>query len=96
MDIQELLARLDQHNGSFPRDLVAQVIARREEATPRFLETLEDIDQNPEPWLADDGRMIHIYALYGLALFREIRAYPLLVRIFSGAGPDGQGALECP
>jgi len=34
----------------------------------------------------DDGRMIHIYALYALALFRETRAYPLLVRIFSRPG----------
>ena len=86
MDIQELLTRLDQHKGCFPKDLVAEVVARREEVTPRFLEILEDIDKNPEPWLADDGRMIHIYALYGLALFRETRAYPLLVRIFSRPG----------
>ena len=71
MDIQELLRGLDQHKGSFPKDLVAEVITRQEEVTPRFLEILEDIDKNPEPWLADDGRMIHIYALYGLALFRE-------------------------
>jgi hypothetical protein len=86
MDMQELLAGLDQHKGSFPRDLVAEVITRQEEVTPRFLEILDDIDKNPGPWLADDGRMIHIYALYGLALFRETRAYPLLVRIFSRPG----------
>ncbi len=86
MDIQELLARLDQHKGSFPKDLVEEAIARREEVTLRFLEILEDLDRNPEPWLADDGRMIHIYALYGLAQFRETRAYPLLVRIFSRPG----------
>src|SRR3989442_585508 len=86
MEIQDLLARLDRHRGSFPEDLVAEVIARREEVIPRFLETLEEIDRNPEPCLADDGRMIHIYALYLLALFRETCAYPLLVRIFSRPG----------
>jgi Protein of unknown function (DUF1186) len=47
---------------------------------------LEDIDRDPEPWLADQERMIHIYALYLLALFRETRAYSLLVRIFSRPG----------
>jgi hypothetical protein len=47
---------------------------------------LEDIDRDPEPWLADQERMIHIYALYLLALFRETRAYWLLVRIFSRPG----------
>jgi hypothetical protein len=83
MDIHELFARLDRHCGSFPEDLLAEVTARREEVIPRFLEILEDIDRNPEPWLADDKRMIHVYALYLLALFRETRAYPLLVRIFS-------------
>lgn len=86
IEIQELLARLDQHCGSFPEDLVAEAIARREEVTPRFLEILEDIDRNPEPWLADHRGMLHIYALYLLALFRETRAYPLLVRIFSRPG----------
>jgi hypothetical protein len=86
MEIQELLARLDRHRGSFPEDLLAEVIARREEMIPQLLEILEDVDSNPEPWLADDGRMIHIYALYLLALFQEPRAYPLVVRIFSRPG----------
>jgi hypothetical protein len=83
MDIQGLLARLDEHDGSFPGDLVAEVIGRREEVTPRLLDILEDIDRDPEPWLADARGMLHIWALYLLALFRETRAYPLLVRIFS-------------
>src|ERR1017187_9085270 len=86
MDIQEILERLDRHRGSFPEDLVAEVIARREEVIPRFLEILDDVDRNPEPWLVDDGRMVHIYAMYLLALFRETRAYLLLVRIFSRPG----------
>jgi hypothetical protein len=86
MDIEELLARLDEHDGSFPENLVAEVIARREEVIPRFLAILEDIDQDPEPWLADEEGMLHLWALYLLALFRETRAYPLLVRIFSRPG----------
>jgi hypothetical protein len=86
MEIPELIALLDRHYGSFPEDAVAEVIARREEVVPRFLEILEDVDRNPEPWLADHDRMIHIYAMYLLALFRETRAYPLLVRIFSRPG----------
>jgi hypothetical protein len=86
VDIQQLLDCLDQHRGSFPEDLVAQVIVRREEAIPQFLEILENVDRNPESWLADEGRMVHIYAMYLLALFRETPAYPLLVRIFSRPG----------
>jgi hypothetical protein len=86
MEIRELLARLDQHRGSFPEHLVAEAVARREEVIPILLETLEAIDSDPEPWLADQGRMVHIHAMYLLALFRETRAYPLLVRIFSRPG----------
>jgi len=86
MDIQELLVRLDQHDGSFPESLIAEVIARREAVTPRLLEILEDIDRDPEPWLADEEGMLHIWALYLLALFREPRAYPVLVRLFSRPG----------
>ena len=86
MEIQELLSRLDKHRGSFPQDLVAEAVARREEVIPILLETLEAIDNDPEPWLADQRRMVHIHAMYLLALFRETRAYPLLVRIFSRPG----------
>jgi hypothetical protein len=86
MEIRELLACLDQHRGSFPERLVAEAVARREEVIPALLETLEAIDSNPAPWLADQGRMVHIHAMYLMALFRETRAYPLLVRIFSRPG----------
>ena len=86
MEIRELLACLDQHRGSFPEHLIAEAVARREEVIPILLGTLEAIDSDPEPWLADQRRMVHIHAMYLLALFRETRAYPLLVRIFSRRG----------
>jgi len=86
MEIRELLARLDHHRGSFPGDLVAEAVARRDEIIPILLETLESIESDPEPWLAGRQRMVHIHAMYLLALFRETRAYPLFVRIFSRPG----------
>lgn len=86
MEIRELLACLDRHRGPFPGDLVTEIVSRREEAIPVLLQMLEQIDTNPEPWVADQQRMDHIYALYLLALFQEARAYPLLVRIFSRPG----------
>lgn len=86
MEIRELFSCLDQHRGSFPESFVAEAVARREEIVPVLLETLEAIDRDPEPWLADEGRMGHVFAMYLLALFRETRAYPLLVRIFSRSG----------
>jgi hypothetical protein len=86
MEPRELIARLDQHRGSFPEQLVAEAIARQEEIIPVLLQILEDVERDAEPWLVDESRMDHIYALYLLALFRETRAYPLVVRIFSRPG----------
>jgi hypothetical protein len=51
-----------------------------------LLQVLEDVDIHPEKWRADQSTMIHIYAMYLLALFREEQAYQLLVRIFSRPG----------
>jgi hypothetical protein len=83
MEIRELLDQLDAHRGSFPEHLIGEVIARQQEIVPLLLEILEDIDRDPEPWLEDEETIVHIYAMYLLAFFRETRAYPLLVRIFS-------------
>jgi hypothetical protein len=86
MDIKELFEQLDHHQRSFPHDLVAEAITRQDEITLPLLEILEDVDRNPDQWAADQERMIHVFAMYLLALFRETRAYPLLVRIFSRPG----------
>ena len=86
MEILELFQSLERHRGSFPMRLAEEVIARKEEVIPEFLKILEDIDANPTPWAEDAGRMIHIFAMYFLALFRETKAYPLLVRIFARPG----------
>ena len=86
MELNELLSRLDQHKDSFPQDLVDEAIARREEIIPALLEILEDIDRNPGPWIEDQKRMVHIFAMYLLAFFRETRASPVLIRIFSRPG----------
>src|SRR5579862_3746845 len=86
MQIQEILALLDSHRGSFPKVLIDEIISRREEAIPILLAILEDLERNPEPYIEDEISMAHIYAMYCLGLFREVRAYPLLVRIFSRPG----------
>jgi len=86
MQIDELFDHLDKHRGSFPSQAIAECIAGKEEVLPRLLQVLEDVDNNPEKWRADQSRMIHIHAMYLLALFREQQAGQLLVRIFSRPG----------
>jgi hypothetical protein len=88
MRIEQILETLDGYAGPFPVHLVAECVARREETTPLLLQILERLADDPEAWPGYEDRMAHIYALYMLALFREKRAYPLMVRIFSEPGEE--------
>jgi len=57
-------------------------ILRRDEATPHLLAALEWADQHSEE--ANDQQppyMLHLFALFLLAQFRETHAYPLIARL---------------
>jgi len=85
MDINEILSQLERNEGYFPKAAVQEAIEHREEMIPILLGVLEDVARDPIPY-TKERRIIHIYAMYLLAQFREPRAYPLLVRIFSAPG----------
>jgi hypothetical protein len=85
MELKQILSYLERNEGYFPRAAVQEAIDHRDEIIPALLEVLEDVARDPKPY-AEPGRFIHIYAMYLLAQFRETRAYPLLVRIFSTPG----------
>src|SRR5258708_32473882 len=86
MTIDEILSGLQRNEGDFAKEAVVEAVAHREEIIPRLLDVLRDVAANPEPYAADPDRFILTYAMYLLAQFREGRAYPLLVRIFSCPG----------
>lgn len=76
-DFLEPLATL---NGPFPHEAVAAAIERREESVPHLLAALERASIHPGELLGDDA-MLHEYALFLLAQFRETRGYPYAVAI---------------
>ena len=86
MDVEEILAQLDRKHTQVPRIALEEAAAHREEIIPRLFAVLEEVAKDPTPFLDDQNRNIHIYAMYLLAQFRETRAYPLLVKIFSAPG----------
>ena len=86
MDVEEILAELDRNHTQVPRITLEEAAAHREEIIPRLLAVLEEVAKDPAPFAEDKNRNIHIYAMYLLAQFRETRAYPLLVKIFSVPG----------
>src|SRR5436309_15810551 len=84
MQIDDILSQFS-HSIGFPRTAVREAVAQREDLTPALLGVLEDAARDPRPFASED-RMVHIFAMYLLAHFRETRAYPLLVKIFSAPG----------
>jgi hypothetical protein len=86
MNLKEILSRLERNEGCFPRKAVAEAVDNRNEIIPALLQILNEVASDPQRFASDRDRMSHIYAMYLLAQFRETRAYPLLVRIFSAPG----------
>jgi hypothetical protein len=85
MDLQQTLQALENNNQYYAREAVSEAILRRDEIIPALLKILEDVIEDPESFV-DSHRFDHIYAMFLLAQFRETRAYPLLVKIFSVPG----------
>ncbi len=86
MDVEEILAQLERNHTQVPRNALEEAAAHREEIIPRLLGVLEEVAKDTAGYLDDQDRNLHIYAMYLLAQFREPRAYPLLVKIFSAPG----------
>jgi hypothetical protein len=86
MQINEILQALEHLTGRFPRKAVEAAIAQREAITPHLLQVLERAARDLDWLVADDDYMLHLYAFYLLAQFRETRAYPLIVAFFSHPG----------
>ena len=86
MDVREILSRLERIEDCFPEAAVQEAVTHPDDIIPSLLEVLEAVARDPESFASNGDRMIHIYAMYLLAQFREPRAYPLLVKIFSAPG----------
>ena len=86
MDAIEIVDRLRTYreNAGFPREIVQEAIAKQSEVTPLLLQALEEAAADVEAIGPDD--ILHIYAMYLLAQFREVRAYPILIKFFSASG----------
>jgi hypothetical protein len=86
MTIDYILAQLQSNDGHFPREAVLEAVAQRDEIIPALIAVLRDAAVNPEPYISDQTRMIHVYAMYLLAQFRVHEAYPILIQLVSLPG----------
>ncbi len=67
-------------------DAMREAIEQREAITPDLLRVVEAIAANPTEFAQRDGCMLPVFALYLLAQFRERRAFPAIVKMFSAPG----------
>jgi hypothetical protein len=80
MTISEIIAALTPYTGRFPQEAVQEAIAQREAITPHLLAAMAQVANAPEEFAQREHDMLHTFAVYLLAQFREKRAYPLLVK----------------
>jgi len=86
MTIPEILKELTAYTGRFPMQAMRAAVQQREAITPELLRAVEAVAENPEQYARREDRMLHIFALCLLAQFREKRAYPFVVKMFSAPG----------
>ncbi len=93
MDIETILEELEYLTGGFPHAAVKAAIAQQEAITPHLLQAIEDTTRELDELGVDYEYMLHIYAFYLLAQFRETRAYPVIVDFFSQPGEAASEAV---
>ena len=80
-EILKQLARFDRNN--FPHDALLAAAAHKEELVPELLAALDRVSTNPAAFIEDHDSMLHVFALYLLAEWRETRALEPILRLFS-------------
>lgn len=86
MEVAHILEELAYDLGELPREAIESAIAKKTQIIPYLLEILEDAIKRIDEIIEDDNYQGHLYAMYLLAQFREERAYPLIIELFSFPG----------
>ncbi len=86
---EKILAILDglkTCDGAYNRELVDAAIELKTEITPHLIKILENVLSDPTPYIENEDRFDHIYALMLLGYFRETAAHSVIIDMFSIPG----------
>ena len=86
LTVAQILQALEAHKGPFPTMVVRQAIKQRDVVAPELVRVLEAVAENPAKFALREDYMLHLFAIYLLAQFREKRAYRPIVRIVRARG----------
>lgn len=81
--MEKIINELRYYDGAFPYEAMEEVIERKDEALPLLLENLDELLKDPAIGLEDEDYMLHMYAIYLLAQFREKGAFPKIMELIS-------------
>jgi hypothetical protein len=71
MTIEDIKTQLETHERTFPEAALRAAMAQREAIMPLLLVCLQATADDPHKVAQTDGAMLHLYAMYLLAQFRE-------------------------
>ncbi|MEB3218987.1 MAG: DUF1186 domain-containing protein [Nostocales cyanobacterium 94392] len=86
MQLEEILSELENNTGKFPHQALERAIEEKEAITPFLLTSLSESKDNLEDLFNKPDSLLHLYALFLLAQFKEPLAYPLIIEFFSVPG----------
>ena len=86
MTIPEILEQLKPYTGKFPMAAIKAAIEQREAITPALLREFEESAAHGEEYAGREDYMLHVFAVFLLAQFRETRAFQPLVKLVSLPG----------
>lgn len=79
--IQGMFEQIEYNTGTFPKEILSQIIQRKEEAIPVLIDILKKVRDNPEKYCNESSYFGNIYVAYLLAQFRVKEAFPVFVDI---------------
>lgn len=83
MEVKEIIENFRYNNGEFQEDSILQARKNKEKVIPALLTELEEFVENIENHLAEENYMLHFYAMYLLAEFKEKRAFPIIINLLN-------------
>jgi len=83
LSIDEIVAAFKFNDGVYQREMVDAATARQYEIIPRLIEILQKVLADPEPYIKNEDRMDHIYALMLLGHLKAQAAHGVIADLFS-------------
>lgn len=83
MEVKDIIENFRYNNGEFQEDSILQARKNKEKVIQALLTELEEFVENIENHLAEENYMLHFYAMYLLAEFKEKRAFPIIINLLN-------------